>query len=298
MALYPKKNLLITSYLYHYYVRYGNELALKYCQGTKQQSYTGGIAKKLPIIVPPTIEEQISIATTLSDTDALISSLEKLIAKKRTIKQGAMQELLKPKKGWEVMRLGDMGYLKNGINKPSDEFGFGYPFINLLDVFGRSKMSSREQLGLVNSTEADRKMYNIKKGDVLFIRSSVKPEGVGLTCIIEEDLQDTVYSGFIIRFRGNGFLCDEFKEHCFGSDHFRNKLIASSSVSANTNINQKSLRNLVLHFPKSKSEQVKIANILSDMDSEILALESKLQKYRQLKSGMMQILLTGQIRLV
>jgi len=73
MALYPKKNMLTTPYLYHYYVRYGNELAFKYCQGTKQQSYTGAIAKKLPIIVPPTVEEQTGIATVLSDTDALIT---------------------------------------------------------------------------------------------------------------------------------------------------------------------------------------------------------------------------------
>lgn len=97
MALYPKANVLIRDYLYHYYVRYGNELAFKYCQGTKQQSYTGAIAKTLPIIIPPTIAEQTAIATALSDADALISSLEKLIAKKKLIKQGAMQELLRVK---------------------------------------------------------------------------------------------------------------------------------------------------------------------------------------------------------
>ena len=101
MALYPKKGLLNTTYLFHYYVRYGDELAFKYCQGTKQQSYTGGIAKKLPIIVPPTVAEQTVIATALSDADALINNLEKLIAKKRNIKQGAMQKLLQPKEGWE-----------------------------------------------------------------------------------------------------------------------------------------------------------------------------------------------------
>jgi type I restriction enzyme, S subunit len=97
MALYPKKGKLTTEYLFHYYVRYGKSLALEYCQGTKQQSYTGGIAKKLPIILPPSITEQKAIATALNDADNYISHLEKLIIKKHLIKQGAMQQLLTPK---------------------------------------------------------------------------------------------------------------------------------------------------------------------------------------------------------
>ncbi len=136
MALYPKKGLLITPYLYHYYVRYGDELAFKYCQGTKQQSYTGGIAKKLPIIVPPTIEEQTAIATALSDADALISSLEKLIAKKRNIKQGAMQKLLQPKEGWEVKKLGSIGKPYGGLSgKSKMDFADGkFPYIPFMNI--------------------------------------------------------------------------------------------------------------------------------------------------------------------
>ena len=254
--------------------------------------------KKLCFTLPPTLSEQTAIATALSDADALISSLEKLIAKKRHIKQGAMQKLLQPREGWEVKKLGEIGEFKNGINKGAEDFGFGYPFVNLMDVFGISKIATNQDLGLINANEADRKAYDLKKGDVLFIRSSVKPEGVGLTCLIEEDLDNTVFSGFIIRFRDNGNLSDKFKEYCFSSSYFRNRVIASSSVSANTNINQDSLKNLVLHFPKSKSEQTRIATILSDMDNEITALEAKLEKYRKVKLGMMQNLLTGKIRLV
>jgi type I restriction enzyme, S subunit len=94
MALYPKKGLLTTPYLYYYYLRYGNDLALKYCQGTKQQSYTGGVAKKLPIIVPPTIEEQTAIASVLKDMDSEITTLESKLSKYRQIKSGMMQSLL------------------------------------------------------------------------------------------------------------------------------------------------------------------------------------------------------------
>jgi type I restriction enzyme S subunit len=252
----------------------------------------------VPIALPPTHSEQTAIANALSDTDAFINGLKKLIAKKRAIKHGAMQELLKPKTGWIVKKLGEIGIFKNGINKMSEDFGFGYPFVNLLDVFGKSKILANTHLGLINSNESERKLYDLRKGDVLFIRSSVKPEGVGMTCVIERDLGNTVFSGFIIRYRDNGVLSDEYKEYCFSTNEFRNNLLASSSVSANTNINQTSLKNLSIYYPKPKSEQTQIAQILSDMESEINSLEKKLEKASMLKQGMMQNLLTGKIRLV
>ncbi len=72
-----------------------NWVAFKYCQGTKQQSYTGKIAKTLPIILPPTVKEQNTITTALKETDEFIFTLEKLIEKKHNIKQGTMQVLMK-----------------------------------------------------------------------------------------------------------------------------------------------------------------------------------------------------------
>ena len=82
MALYPNDGELTTEYLFQFYVKYGNWLAFKYCQGTKQQSYTGKIAKTLPIILPPTVKEQNTITTALKETDEFIFTLEKLIEEK------------------------------------------------------------------------------------------------------------------------------------------------------------------------------------------------------------------------
>lgn len=93
MAIYPTSELL-TEYLYHYYVYKGEELALNYCQGTKQQSYTASLVKILPINLPPTVAEQAAISSLLSDMDAEIFILEIKLAKARQIKQGMMQELL------------------------------------------------------------------------------------------------------------------------------------------------------------------------------------------------------------
>lgn len=93
MALYPNKKLS-TDFLFHYYVYKGDELALKYCQGTKQQSYTAKLVRVLPLIVPGTIEEQNAIATALSDMDKEIESIESRLNKTQQLKQGMMQELL------------------------------------------------------------------------------------------------------------------------------------------------------------------------------------------------------------
>ncbi len=93
MALYPNKKLC-TDFLFHYYVYMGDELALKYCQGTKQQSYTVKLVRVLPIIVPETIEEQNAIANVLSDIDKDIESLMLRLNKTQQLKQGMMQELL------------------------------------------------------------------------------------------------------------------------------------------------------------------------------------------------------------
>ncbi|MFL0122655.1 restriction endonuclease subunit S [Tenacibaculum maritimum] len=309
MALFPKEGKIETNYLYHFYVMYGNDLAFKFCQGSKQQSYTGRIVKILPINLPPTLKEQKAIATALSDVDNLITSLENLIAKKQAIKQGAMQQLLTPPhKGgkrlsgfsgeWVEKELGELGQFKNGVNKGAEDFGHGKPFINLLDVFGIPSISSDKSLGLINSTPEERKIYDLKKGDVLFVRSSVKPSGVGLTTVIIDDLINSVFSGFLIRFRDNNTLNLTFKIHCFHSKEFRDKVISSSSSSANTNINQEALSSLTIWYPPTDSEQKAIAKILSDMDMELEQLETKKAKYQQLKQGMLQELLTGNTRLV
>jgi type I restriction enzyme S subunit len=125
----------------------------------------------------------------------------------------------------------------------------------------------------------------------------VKPEGVGLTSLIPDDLPDTVFSGFLIRFRDTGLLDRAFKEHCFWNVGFRRRLVSNSTVSANTNINQDALKRLLLAFPPSLHEQRAIATALSDVDALLGALERLIAKKRDLKQAAMQQLITGQTRL-
>ncbi|MEA5579435.1 restriction endonuclease subunit S [Anabaena sp. UHCC 0451] len=259
--------------------------------------------KNLQVILPP-LSEQKAIAHALSDVDNLITAIDQLITKKRNIKQGTMQQLLTGKKRlpgfsgkWEMKKLGDIGKFKNGINKGKEDFGFGYPFVNLLDIFGQTRLSNNLSLGLVNSSQKERNDYDLIKGDILFVRSSVKPEGVGLTSVVLEDLNNSVYSGFLIRFRDFDLLDLGYKQYCFYEEGFRKEIIDSSTVSANTNINQDALKNLEIKFPPTIEEQKAISEILSDIDKEIEALEKNRDKYKAIKQGMMQELLTGKTRI-
>lgn len=198
---------------------------------------------------------------------------------------------------WVIEKLGVIGKFKNGINKSADDFGYGYPFVNLMDVFGKPEIIGDEHFGLINSTELDKREYSLVQGDVLFIRSSVKPSGVGLTTVVMSDLMDTVYSGFLIRFRTDNQLVIEFKKHCFYEESFRNRVICASTISANTNINQDSLKDIYLVYPSSKKEQTAIANVLSDVDALISELEKLIAKKQAIKTATMQQLLTGRTRL-
>lgn len=197
--------------------------------------------------------------------------------------------------GWAIKNLEKLGNFKNGINKNKEDFGYGYPFVNLMDVFGGNELRVK-RFGLINSSPKERKEYNLLKGDILFIRSSVKPIGVGLTSLVIEDLKDTIYSGFLIRFRSNNNEIDfGFKRYCFYESGFRKELLKKSTISANTNINQESLKNLVLLLPPLP-EQKKIYEILSAWDIAIEKTEQIIINKEVLKNGLMHQLLTGKKR--
>lgn len=187
---------------------------------------------------------------------------------------------------WEEMKLGGLGKFKNGMNFGKDAMGLGYPFVNLENVFGKNVVEV-SNLGLAESTENQRKEYNLLKGDILFIRSSVKPEGVGEAAVILKDIPNTTYSGFIIRFRPEVDLFIEYSRFLFTTNVFRKQVLSNATSSANTNINQSSLQKLEVSIPHL-SEQTQIGNYFKDLDELIRLQEQKLQQQSQLKKAMLQ----------
>jgi len=276
--------------LYHFYVRYGNELAFKYCQGTKQQSFTGGIAKKLPIVVPPTIEEQTLIATALSDADALISSLEKLIAKKRNIKQGAMQKLLEPKVGWEVKKLGEVGECIIGLTyTPENVKESGTLVLRSSNVQG---CALKYDDNVYVDSKVPEKLIN-KENDILICVRNGSRDLIGKCALLKGKAIGETFGAFMSVYRSP---FNEFIFILFQSEIIKKQIDEHLGATINQ-ITNKSLNSFEIPFP-SMEEQTRIATILSDMDNEITALETKLEKYKKVKLGMMQNLLTGKIRLV
>ena len=283
MALYPKKGLLTTLYLYHFYVRYGNELALKYCQGTKQQSYTGGVAKKLPIIVPRTIQEQKAIAEVLSDTDNLIQALEKQIAKKCKIKQGVMKELLIPKGKWETKRLGDFIKFQTGFPFSSEYF--------TINPIGKRLVKNRDLRSddtIVYYTGDYLKEFLVNDGDLL----------IGM----DGDFEPVLWN------KGNALLNQrvgrilKMKEISipYLSYTLLKELKDIEMMTGSTTVKHLShsdIEKIVMLMPDF-NEQTRIATVITDIDFEIKALERKLSKYKSQKQGLLQQLLTGKIRLI
>lgn len=115
---------------------------------------------------------------------------------------------------WEQRKLGELGSFKNGMNFSKDAMGHGYAFVNLQNIFGKSVIDT-EKLELAEASETQLQEYNLQEGDVLFVRSSVKLEGVGEAAIVPKTLENTTYSGFIIRFRDEFRLDNNFKRFVF-----------------------------------------------------------------------------------
>ena len=178
---------------------------------------------------------------------------------------------------WEQRKLGELGSLKNGMNFSKKAMGIGFPFVNLQNIFGNNVIDV-SNLGKAMASDSQLKDYNLLNGDVLFVRSSVKLEGVGEAALVPQTLDNTTYSGFIIRFRDEYGLDNNFKRFVFGIESVRNQIMSQATNSANKNISQSVLENLELAIP-SKSEQQKIGAYFSNLDHLITLHQRKyLQK--------------------
>lgn len=255
--------------------------------------------RNIKIPLPP-LSEQNAIATALSDADALISATEKLIAKKKAIKQGAMQELLKPKEGWEEKSLGNLGFIKSSsvdkIIHPNETI---VNLLNYMDVYKNILIDKSKISAITSANSIQCNSMNLIKGDIVFTPTSETPNDIGRASLIIEDLTKTVFSYHLTRLRFyDDIIVNELKPYIFNSEQLRAYFTIRATGSTRFVLKKADFEDAVISFPKSKSEQTRIATILSNMDAEISLLEQKLEKQKQIKQGMMQSLLTGKIRLL
>ena len=277
---------MCAEYLFWFYRMWGQYLAFKYCQGTKQQSYTADIVKKLPIYGPKDIAEQRAIAEALSDVDGLIAALDKKIAKKRLLKQGAMQQLLTGKK-----RLPSF----------TDEW-VECELLTVCNVLDNKRVP-------LNDEQRTSGIYPYcgANGIVDYIDRYIFDED--LILIAEDGGNFDQYETRPIAYWMSGKYWVNNHAHVLKAKNEYNqkyifyqlehKDITDYIVGGTrTKLTRAQLDKIEISIPSTYAEQQAIATILSDMDKEIADLEAQRDKYRLLKSGMMQKLLTGQIRLV
>jgi type I restriction enzyme S subunit len=279
-----------------------NPYYLAFDDGAKQTNLRKDDVLTCPLGIPKSDDEQRAIAGALSDMDALLGALDQLIAKKRDLKQAAMQQLLTGQTrlpGFhgegEVKRLGDclLSRPDYGINAAAVHYSDKLPsYIRITDISEHGRFCPDPRVS-VKAANADQ--YYLHEGDVVFARTGAS---VGKSYLYDTRDGELVFAGFLIRVRPNPeILVPAFLAAYATTKAYWNWVRLMSMRSGQPGINGNEYAQLPLSLP-SVPEQIAIAEVLTDMDAELAALEQRRAKTRALKQGMMQELLTGRTRLV
>lgn len=284
--------------------------------GSTHNSIYMPVFQNLQILLPPVYEQE-AIAKALSDADALIESLEQLLTKKRQLKQGAMQQLLTGKKrlpgfetkpgciqteigvipeDWELKPLDAIASVTSGkrlpLGRTLSDSETPHPYIRVTDMRWGTVSLADIKFVPVDAFPVI-KRYRIFKNEIfisvagtLGIVGSIQPEldGANLTENANRISNITSSQGYLL--------------HVLMSPMIQNTIDLLQTVGAQPKLALTRIRKFLIPLPPTKAEQEAIATTLSDMDADISALEAKLIKARAIKQGMMQELLTGNIRLV
>jgi len=278
--------------------------------GAMQNLIGMDVFKKTLFPLPPTLAEQRAIADALSDADALIESLEQLIAKRRAVKQGAMQALLTGKTRlpgfegeWITAVLGRMGKCYRGVTyNPNLDLMLFDTASTLRLLRSNNVQEGRIVFSGIQYVNSSCVSFDqrLRPDDILICMANGSRELVGKAGrFTDGDSFSYTFGAFMGCFRPEIYTADpSFVFRLFQTAEYRahiDLLLAGSSIN---NLSPVNVESLVVKIPLDKTEQTAIASVLSDMDAEIAALEAKLGKARQVKQGMMQELLTGRTRLV
>ena len=295
---------------YLYYVLLNMEASWsKHGQTGSQMNLNTGLISSTSVPLPP-LAEQRAIAEALSNVDRLLAALEVLIAKKRAVKQAAMQQLLTGKSrlpgfsgAWETRRLGDTFTCLPTANNPRAdlrEYGqIGY--IHYGDVHAHAQPvlnCAYYELPWIDKSRVDN-VAHLQDGDLIMVDASEDLVGVGKSIEVHGVAGKTVVAGLhTILCRGNpDYWAMGFKAYLQFIPAFKSALIRMATGISVYAISKKQLADIKLALP-ALLEQEAIVSVLSDMDAEIAALERRRDKTCAVKQGMMQQLLTGRVRLV
>jgi type I restriction enzyme S subunit len=300
-GIFPKDGCIDKSFLFQSFVfRYQDIRSLS--NGGSQENLSGELVKSIQLALPSIIEQK-KIAQILSIWDSGIRQEQQLIDALQTRHRGLMHQLLSGKKRlkgfeekWKEIRLGSLGESYSGLTgKPKEQFGHGKPFVTYLNVFSNAK-TDLTQVNFVAINEGE-SQNAIQYGDFLFTVSSETPEEVGMTSVVLDTVTGVYLNSFCVGFRLRDFqtLLPEYARFYFRSDEARKGITLLAQGSTRFNISREGIRNLILNIPETL-EQAAITSVLQASDLEIQLHRRRLAALQQQKKGLMQVLLTGKVR--
>ena len=197
---------------------------------------------------------------------------------------------------WPLVPLGALCSFGNGVNADKSAYGKGTPFINVLEVITHTHLRAPHIPGRVRLPKSAREAFAIRRGDILFNRTSETQNEVGLAAVYNDD-EPVVFGGFVIRGRFTSTRLDlTYAGYALRAPTVRSQIVSQGQGAIRANIGQENLKRVLVPIP-SQTEQRAIASVLSDVDELIGSLEALLAKKRAIKQAAMQDLLTGRTRL-
>jgi len=235
-------------------------------------------------------KRELEISTQYELKDALVSYLFTYGARKHHTKK---TEIGEQPESWKFMRFGELASLKNGINFKSTQKGKGILTVDVLNMYSDSIYVNTERLYRVDINLADD--YLLKDGDVLFVRSSLKQEGVGWSSLFRNGHEPTTFCGFIIRARLTSPLVNsDYLIYFLRFAETRRKLISKSGKVSITNINQGNIASLIIPLPTIE-EQAEISSILKVSDETIATMKQELLTLKELFGASLNEIMRGKL---
>ena len=279
--------------------------------GTTFESINRDVLANIPIILPP-LPEQRAIAHVLQTVQQAIQTRRKELELERERKAALMQHLFtrgtrnEPTKqsevgeipeSWEVEQLKGAirGESQNGAFIKSPQWGSGILYANVYDIY-QNVVLDLSNLQRVECPNELIKRYTLKENDLLFVRSSLKRDGVGQCCLVKNLLEPSIFDCHLIRLTPDTLILDPlYLTYYFLSERGRDNLVARSKTTTMTTLNQNTLLETAFPLPSSKDEQQNIAATLQACDAKIAALEKEIALHEELFRALLDELMTGRI---
>ena len=196
-------------------------------------------------------------------------------------------------KEWSIVPIRELLEFKNGLNKGKEYFGYGTPIVNYTDVYHNTGLMAKDIKGKVCLSKDEIRRFEVRKNDVFFTRTSETPEEVGLSAVLLEDIDDCVFSGFVLRGRPKtDDLVGDYCKYCFSTKHVREEIVRNCTYTTRALTNGRVLSSIDIPVP-SKPEQEEIANILTGFEEHIDDLGELIEKKRGIRDGALHDLISG-----